>query len=1108
MDDLGYIKKQLEGFIRRYYLNELLKGAILFFAIWLLYFITVLLIEHFFWLSPPYRSILFWMVILVSAGLFFRFIALPVAKLLKISSGIDEIEASRIIGKHFPQVSDKLINVLQLQRNPHQSDLLLAGIAQKSRELKPVPFKMAVNFNTSLRYLKYAAFPVLIILAFIITGNAAVFSDSYTRVIHYKTAYEPPAPFTFEIANEDLAVEEGSSFTLEVGTAGKMVPETVAIHFDEEMYYLRPNGPSKFRFTFQGIKEDKEFYLSANGVTSRSYSLNVIKVPKLLDFKMGLEFPAYLRKPSETVTGTGNVTIPEGTEVSWNLKTLSTDQVVFATEDTLQAFTGNGEHYTLAKELFTNTGYQIKTSNQEVKDHETLEYKVTVIKDQFPEIKVEQKRDSIKEENIYFYGKVSDDHSLSRLNLVYFSGNEEDNSEKVALPIKKENVDEFFYSFPGSLELEKGKDYTFYFEVFDNDGIRGPKRSKSENFGFRKKSDTEVKEEQLQKQGESIQNLSRSLDKMEMTEKELEELSRLQKEKEQLNFNDRKKLDNFLDRQKQQTEIMKNYSEKLKESLQENNPEESNSFKEELDERLERNEQRLEENEELLEELQKYSEKLSREELGEKLEKLSKQNTNEQKNLEQLLELTKRYYVQEKTQKLAQDLSKLAEKQEEIAADDSINTSENQEKLEEEFEKFQEQMDELEKENEGLKKPYEMERDPEEESEIKEEQEEAGDKLEEGKKNEAGENQKKAAEKMKKMSQKMQEMQMMGQGEQLNADIETLRQILDNLMVFSFEQEELLLNFRELRPNNPAYPTALRKQQVLKEHFQHIDDSLFALAVNNPMISEKITSKLTDVEFDINKSLERLAENEIPQGTASQQYVMTGTNDLALMLSEVLGSMQEMANPNPSPGGEGEGNQLQDIIMTQEELAKKMQEGMQQGEGQDSGEGEGDQEGESEKSEDGEGDGTQQGENGREERSGEDSSGQLFEIYKQQQMLKQQLKNKLKELGLDENRSNLLREMEQVEKDILDKGFSQETLQRMNRITHRLMELENAALEQEEEERRSATTNTIEFKNEVEDQNLKAKEYFRSTEILNRQTLPLRQNYKAKVKQYFGAGED
>lgn len=1105
MDDLKYIKKELKAFIRKYYLNELLRGAILFFSIWMLYFIIVLLIEHYFWLSPPYRSILFWLCIIVSLGLLIKFVAIPVAKLFRLSRGIDEIEASRIIGKHFPEVGDKLINVLQLQNSPHKSELLLAGISQKSRELRPVPFKLAVNFNSSLRYLKYAAFPVIIIIAVIITGNTSVFSESYTRMVHYNKAYEPPAPFSFQINNEILAVEEGSSITLDITTAGNLIPETASIHFDDEMYYLKSSGQGKFQYTLQGVKQDIDFYLSANGVNSKTYEVRVIKVPRLLDFEMELEYPRYLRMPSETVRGTGNITLPEGTRVSWNLRTRSTDNVTYHSIDTTEYFTRIGDNYTFEKRFYNNTSYDIKTSNSEIKDYEILNYHATVIRDQYPEIVVEQQKDTITESDLYFFGKLSDDHAVTSLNIVYFIDNEEDKSQKEAIPVNPGVFAEFFYTFPGNLELENGEDYTFYFEVFDNDGIRGSKGSRSPNFGFRKKSDEEVKEEQLQKQGESIQNLSRSLDKMEMTERELEELSRLQKEKDQLNFNDKKKLEDFLERQKQQNQIMKNYSEKLEQSLEETSPRDSDPFREELKERLERNEQRLEENEALLEELQKYSDKITREELSQRLEQLSKQNTNEQKNLEQLLELTKRYYVQEKTRKLSSDLMKMAQKQEKLADEEQPNVKQEQEKLNEEFGNFRDQMDELEKENSGLKKPFDIGREEEKETEIGKDQENASDQLEKENKGEAAKKQKDAGKKMKEMSLKMQDIQMMSQGEQLNANIESLRQILDNLMVFSFNQEELLLKFRGMRPNNPGYAKELKNQQVLKEHFQHIDDSLFALAVNNPMITEKITSKLTDVEFDINKSLERLAQNELPQGTASQQYVMTGTNDLALMLSDVLENMQEMANPgsgqstgtgeNKGEGG-GRGMQLPDIIVTQEELAKKMGEGLEEGEEGDSG-----------KKGQKPGDGKENGGQG-EGRDGEESSGDLFEIYKQQQMLKQQLENKLREMGIDPLNSGLLREMEQVEKDILDKGFDRNTQDKMNRITHRLLELESAEREQEEDEERRGETNLKEFGNTSQDQILKAKEYFRSTEILNRQSLPLRQIYKAKVKQYFGAEDN
>ncbi|MCJ7759225.1 MAG: hypothetical protein MUP24_13895, partial [Gillisia sp.] len=698
-------------------------------------------------------------------------------------------------------------------------------------------------------------------------------------------------------------------------------------------------------------------------------------------------------------------------------------------------------------------------------------------------------------ESLYFFGKVSDDYAVSRLNLVYFIDNQEETAERISIVVTKQEFDEFLYAFPGNVALKEGNDYSLYFEVFDNDGIRGPKRSKSEVFNFRKKSEKEIKEEQLQQQGESIQNLSQGLDKMQLSEKELAEISRLQKEKGQLNYNDRKKLENFLERQKQQTEMMKNYSEKLKQSLEDKeNQNGSDDFKEELKERLEKNEEMLEENEALLKELQEYADKISREELSEKLEKLSRQNNSKQKNIEQILELTKRYYVQEKTQKLANDLSELAEKQEQLSEADSLNSKENQEELSDEFKEFQKQMDALEKENEGLKKPYDLEREKTDEMEIGGEQEKSEEKLGENQKGEAKKHQKKAAQKMMEMSKKMKSAQMMAQGEQLDANIESMRQILSNLMVFSFEQEELMLNFRKLRINNPAYPGNLKRQHVLKEHFHHIDDSLFALALNNPMITEKITSKLTDIEFDLNKSLDRLAQNELPQGTASQQYVMTGTNELANMLGDVLGNMEQMAmslSPGKEGQGQGPGKQLPDIIQSQEQLIQQMKDGLGEGKGEMPKNGK-------ENGRDGE-----QGEKLKEEMSGE-----LYEIFKQQQLLKQQLQDKLREAGMVIKNADLLKEMEQVERDILNKGFNAGTLKRMNNIVHRLLQLEDALLEQEEEERRTSRTNLENYQNNAKDQIIKAKEYFNTTEILNRQTLPLREIYKTKVKQYFEGVEN
>ena len=1094
MKEFNVIKQKLTAFIRKYYINELLKGSILFLSVWLFYSLLILFIEYFFWLSPPYRSILFWVFIVFSTLLFIRFIVWPITKLFKLSKGIDLSDASIIIGKHFPEVKDKLLNVLQLESSPQQSELLLASISQKSRELTPVPFKAAVNFNTSLRYLKYAAFPVIIILAVLLTGNSSIFSESYTRVVHYNTAFAPPAPFSFFLNDVDLVVEEGKDFNLEVRTLGKVTPENVAIHFNDEEYFLKKTDANGFQYLFQALKNDVEFYLTANNVSSEIYTIKIISVPKLLDFEMELEYPRYLNKESEKIKGTGNALVPEGTKITWNLNTRSTNKVTFITADTTRNFKKDQTRFNLTNRIFSPLDYSVNTSNKLLQDHESLHYSIEVIKDLFPEINVQHKQDTTALDTHYFFGKVSDDHGITKLNLIYYPENNEKDSKSQKISITNENVGEFLFTFPGNLDLTEGVNYNILFEVFDNDGVRGAKSARSEVFNFRILTQEEKKDINLKDQGEAIQSISESLEEMERSTQDLQEFSKIQKQKAELNYNDKKKVEEFLERQKQQTEMMKSYSEKLKNTLDEElGSKENEEIKDQLKDRLERNEEKLQENESLMEELQKYADKIGKEELMEKLEKLSKQNTSEQRNLEQLLELTKRYYVQEKTQKLARDLEKLGEQQDKISKVDSLNSLEEQERISEKFKEFKEELNSLEKENEGLKKPMEMDREEGVEQEIQEEQKKAEQQLEQNEKQAAKSPQKKAGEKMKEMAAKMKKAQAGAQAEQLDANIDSMRQILDNLMVFSFEQEALMLEFREIRINNPGYPNKLKTQQVLKEHFQHIDDSLIVLAMNNPMVNEEITSKLTNIAYDIDKALERLAQNELPQGMASQQYVMTNTNELANMLSEVLGNMEEMANLSLSPGGEGEGMQLPDIIKAQEGLNKKMEEGTEEGQGE--------KQGQDEKEN---GDAKGKGE----EKLDEEGSAKLFEIFKEQQQLRQQLEDKLKAAGLEKRNAGLLSEMERIEKELLEKGFNKETLSKMNQIQHRLLQLEDAVREQEEEERRTSKTNLENFKNITKDLNLKAKEYFNSTEILNRQSLPLRQIYKAKVKRYFESVEN
>ncbi len=400
------IEAKLEAFVRRFYINELLKGAILFFALGLLYFLLTIFIEHILWLSTMARTVLFWLFVAVELGLLVKFIFIPLAKLFKLQRGINHEQASKIIGNHFPEVGDKLLNVLQLQKSPLQTELLLASIEQKSFQLSPIPFKLAINFKRNIKYLKYAVIPVIILLVSFLFGKGAWLNSSLERVVHYKTAYEPPAPFQFFVVNSNLKAIENKDFKLVIKTAGEIIPENAQIVYNDEIYFLKQTGMGEFEFIFSQPKDNIEFRLMANNVTSKPYTLEIISVPTLLSFEMVLDYPAYTKNKRVILKSTGNAMVPEGTKITWLLTTKSTERVHLYAKDTVTFTEDNSGKFNTWKRVFNNFNYAISTSNSDLKDYENLAFTIDVVKDEFPVIDVKMKKDSLDLQTLYFQGTV------------------------------------------------------------------------------------------------------------------------------------------------------------------------------------------------------------------------------------------------------------------------------------------------------------------------------------------------------------------------------------------------------------------------------------------------------------------------------------------------------------------------------------------------------------------------------------------------------------------------------------------------------------------------------------------------------------------------------
>ena len=1132
------ILQKLEAFGRKYYTKSLLKGILLFLAFGTLFALILISLEYWLWLDTTGRLLMFIAGALVLMYLFIWQIGIPLIYLFRLKKGITHKQASQIIGRHFPEVGDKLYNLFDLADSEEQSELLQASIDQRSFKLSPIPFQNAVDLRENLKYLKYLAIPLLLVGIIYLSGNLSEFIGSYQRVVNYDLAYEPPAPFAFVLLNEEVELLENQPYQLQVTTRGTAIPEDVYMVMEGKEYLLRNDG-GIYEYTLSPPLKDATFYFKGGGVQSKRYYLDALEVPVMEGFEMELDYPAYLGLSPERIKGTGNAVIPEGTKVIWRIRGKNTESISFSDRDTVMAFQEENGLFELTKRLNKATEYTIRTSNEHVSNFEELAFELEVVRDAFPKIRVNQAKDTLNPNNVYYGGIVEDDHGLRNLQLVCHPKGREQEQQVVELGPLNDVVHEFYYTFPDGLEVVPDEVYEYYFEVRDNDGLRGGKKTKSQTFTTMIYNETSVKEQRLYNQQELIKDLDNSVEQFREQQKALEEINRSQKEKNNLNFNDKRQVQDFLKKQQAQEQMMEKFSRQLKDNLAQE--EQSDPVNELLKERLERQEEEARRNEKLLKELEKVADKINKEELAKRLEEVAKKQQNNKRSLEQLVELTKRYYVTEKTAQLAKQLNELGEKQEGEGKKQELQPK-PQEDVNKQFDELRKELDTLEKDNQKLKKPLKINRDQKNEDLIDREQERVLDKLKNESARDNDENieqapaeggvksrQQNLGRKIKEMAEELQQAAAAGAGgSSVAEDAEMLRQILDNLVTFSFKQEVMFDQLQEVNAELGLFSETVRGQQQLRKLFEHVDDSLFALSLRRAELSEVVNEQITEVYYNIDKSLESIAENRIYQGVSYQQYVLNAANTLADLLADILENMQQSLSPG---AGQGQGMQLQDIIISQEELKKRMEkngsgdsgkEGEEEGKkGQEGQEGQAQGEQGNEERERGKQGNRQGGEEGQGTKNGKDDPNgegqmseeqlrELYEIYKLQEEIKNQLEKQLQDMISNEDRklaNRILRQMQMFQEDLLENGITKRTKDRLNAINYQLLKLKDAALKQGEKSERESRTGKQEYSNPLRfTQNWENKQ-LPQIEILDRQALPLRQKYKQRVQRYFNRND-
>jgi hypothetical protein len=1090
--------EKIDVFIRRYYINKLLRGIIFWGAVLFTGYIIATLGEYLGHFTTFFRTLIFYGFILLNLIIIARLVLPPLMAYLKLGNTITHHQAAEIIGRHFTEVQDKLLNTLQLKiladENPLHRQLIEASIDQKIETLRPVRFPTAVDLHENVKQLKWVLVPAALILILALVAPA-ILTEGTRRLIKHNEYFAPVAPFKFVVLNNKLSATQGEDFKLQLKLTGDQLPSSVYIETDDHTFKLDKQNISSFSYQFTNLQHSTTFRLSGGGYSSDKYQIVINARPSLLHFDAALSYPAYLHKRNEVISNAGDLTIPAGTVVNWKLHTQHANQLLFAVNGNVhQLKPVSNDVFTYSERILKPSAYSLKPINEQVSRSDSTGYHINVIADEAPVITAAEKQDSVSMKALYFNGKIQDDHGFSSLRFHYTVKSAEQNSKAVSYfqPVKADlshNQSDFFYFWNlKDLKAKPGDHINYYFEVADNDAVAGPKTARTPEKELDMPTDQQIANElnsgtqQVKQKMESAAKLAAQL------EREAQRLNQNLLNKSSLTFEEKKQVEDLLQKRKDLNNLVKEVQDENKKNLynRQQNQQQSQQVTE-MQNQMDKLLQNLldPKTQQMLQALQEILQQEQKDGTREELSKMQTDNKSLKKELDRMLELYKKMEFDQKLNQNINQLNQLADQQQKLADQaqqqgaSKPDMQQQQQKIKQDFQDVKKSLDDLKKSAEQIENQPKLDDPKKDEDQIDQQMDKSSDEMSKNNMQKAAKSQKDAAQQMQQLSKKLKQDNDEQEGEESNLSAQQLRELLKNLVNSSFDQEKLMQTFRSTSASDPNYVALSQQQKDIKDNLKTAEDSLYSLSKRVTQIQSTVNEEISSINDHINKAIDNLGDRRTAEANKNQQYAMTSMNNLALMLNEVLGQLQNaMKN---AKGGKGKSKQsLQQLSQMQQQLNNNMQKMRDQMQ--------------------------QQGNKGQSGQQGQ--SEQLARMARQQQMIRQAVeqynRNELKD-GKNGagNLDKIAKQMEQTENDLVNRRISEESLKRQQQIQTRLLEAEKAEQEREQDKQRQSTAGK-----DIPPGYIKALQNYqqlkvKQTEQLKTVSPDLNLYYKQKVKKYF-----
>ena len=1073
---------KVEDFVRKYYANKLLHGILLGAMLWLALMLSLNTLEYFSWLTTTGRFILFLFLVLGSVAIAIWYFIVPTVNLVRYRKAMPNEKAAVMIGRFFPEIQDKLLNTLQLADSADSSDneLLSAAIDQRSAALSPFRFSDAVSFRENTK------FAVLLFLMLVVAVVLAIFVPRFAiqptqRIINYSQHYDKPLPYSVALSDTVIELTKGDDAVFSISVTGERRPDNFFVKGNFGQQLMNNNNDNTFSFVFRNVAENIDFNVVGGDYRSMPLSIVVHPKPVLLSYSANLDYPGYTHYQDETFEGRNHYVVPAGTRIKFTFLLRDVDTCIVNRDDSLAELcpvVNSSAVYSHLAVQSEKIGLSI--ANRWGNGTETVYFHIDVVPDAYPDIKVEQISEKLYS-TIYYSGLLTDDYGFSRLTFNYVdSPGGKTRSISVSFDHSGSRSSFFYNVDADSLNVEGGKPMEAYFEVWDNDAFHGPKSRRSEVFVFTPPTPSTLDSAANAAQNDVINRMAEKAKEAENLRNEIDQLLREMVSKQDLDWYDKEKLKDAVEKQNQLqeewnklleeqqslTDFMKNNNLSNNEMLQKQ--EKINKLFEEVV---------TDELDSIMEEIEKLLEKMPRERLQDLLRDLKSDNQQLNDMLDRNLALLEQLKTEKDIYDLIDKLEKLAD---ELQSDDASGKDANE--AQEEFNKMMEDLSGIEERNKALSDPFDILRDEQLEQDIQNELDDASSSQRQGNQKQSQQHKNNAGQKMQQMAGSLSMQMQMGGMEQMAEDAKLVRQMLENTVLASHRQEALMTEVGKLHKDDPQLHSKVVEQSDLILNFGLVRDSLKAMAMRQPAIKNFIFDELDNIQTQSNLALHDINELHLGSAVASQQRALMSINNLALMLAESLEDMQNMMMAMPMMGNESQqgGQQSQNMkgmSQKQQELGKKLREMQQQ----------------------------MQKEGGKNQSN---MSEQLARMAAEQEMLRQGMQQMLDEMKQngelgDGGLQRIIEDMKKLEEEIVNKKINNQTIRRNQEIVSRMLESEKAMQEREKDQKRKSN----EFKGSLAPRNIDQLKYEqnsrKSQDFLKQQPIEYQPYYKDKINHYY-----